>query len=501
MSLNALLHNEANNISNPNNGFEPFMLSFCPSATTPEKQERAAFGWKKPYTLKNEEQFLSLITSIPYAQTIFRPYDEIPEDVLQKGGGYKKSTQRSSRNAIGITDTMIIDVDSGLSIKEASDRLDQFGARYCIVSTKSHTLKESDRFRVFVFLSWEKNPKFAENGIAFDESEAAIKKNQMIEIKFLKIEIAKALGFFFEEDTKKDQKLNEVDLGALTDIARKFMPSPPVGDPRHYFHARWDLPKLDISRFTENVRKRTKEYLLEERNKEHLTAIRFQSDTSLAEKMAENPSWKIVYDKRGLYSTNPFAIVYHYESEFDPNTRMLSEWTERPRTKRSGHECAIYYNSENGEYTIHDFVTTRHYNLLSFMEDRFPWMNQFEIMLKLQTEFSHEFGGKKLIYDNPYYYLGKCTELFMDESITSMEQFGDRLKEECGVIDISMKNNKMIIKKGNGYSAFFYKTDDKQRVDGFLTNHESYKNFLRLSTQFLNRITTIQQNKNSYSKI
>lgn len=486
---------EFNNIVAVTSSFEPFLLSVCPTANTPEKQERAAFGWKPPYTITSEKNFINFITSRPYSSSIFRAYDDIPDDVQGEDGKMKKSTQRSTRNVIGTTDIIILDVDDGLSIEEARKKLDKVGTRYAIASTKSHTLKKNDRFRIFIFLDFKKVPTFHTKGLIFKTEQDAArpssnsklgkpdKKKQISEIACLKICVAQSFGFKLKADPKDTE---DIDTGALLDISRKFIPSPTPEKDNFVFHARWDLPRLDIEQFLPAVRQMVKERSDKEKERAKIISAKFEGSKDIQTSMMENPSWKNIYDTAAVFAMNPFPIVYHYECSADPSTRLLNGFTEHPRIKRSGHEYATYFNP-TGEYTIHDFVVARHYNLMSYLKEFFPGASTFDIMLKIQNEFKHELDGQKLIHQNPYFYLAKLSEILDKNEIKSEDELSDLVIYSKIAKKIIPKADAIIIEQLNGYASIFKISDDPKEVGTIYSRSDILLSFKKKWNQFVKR--------------
>lgn len=415
----------------------------------------ASNGYDEPVAIdmEDKEAFFEAITKHVYSTSFFRKVYEI-EKKQRPDGTLIRSNQRSSENCLGVLPMSIFDIDSGMTIAEAKEKMDRSGFAYCIVTTKSHGLKEEDRFRVFVPLTHEAKPGFELNGIEFMQDDRSIKMKQIREYWFIQKEIANKLGL-----------LEHCDPSPLGDVARKFMPSPPVGAPTHVSYYEMDRPKFELSAVLKDamLAKKTADDEVALRRAERIQ--KFGEGKTMQEKMVSNPELQIIYDRDYVFMTDPLEIIVKFETNDGNHVRLINPQSLNPRVKVPSHEYAIWAPAGLDGYVIRDFVAEETMNLLSYLRNKFPDEDEFSRLAKIKKDFPDLFP-ESLIYDNPYYYLTSLTKAIRDATETSADwaKVKGWLNEHKIARSIYCKDGMMTVYKNNGFRVEFPIVDTPERA-------------------------------------
>ncbi|MDD4969747.1 MAG: hypothetical protein PHT07_10010 [Paludibacter sp.] len=410
---------------------------------TNDRLWKASNGYDNIEIIQDEKDFLKMISRHVYATAIFEKRENIKEQE-NRDGTISRPSQRSLKHIVGVLPLAIFDIDEGLSINDAKILLDSKGYSYSIVTTKSHGLgsETSDRFRVFVPLSFgEKFKNFETEGLRF-EKEECIRQMQLKEWGFFVVEVARSLGL-----------LEYCDPSALKDAARKYMPSPPVGSENHVSVIDFNkdaFPLQSVIASAKMAKETAEKEALEHRQR---LIEKYCSNKDIQKNAQDNPDWKQIYDTDIVLMTDPAEIIYQYEAEGSEHVRTINFGSSNPRIKVSGHEYAVWQPSGGEGFIITDFVSEEKTNLLGYMRNKFPSMSLAERLFKLKTDFKELFGTG-LIMDNPYYYLKQFT-IALSENNGDFQKANEKL--QVGKIAQSMKieQGKLMVTKMNGYSLWF----------------------------------------------
>jgi hypothetical protein len=442
---------------------------------TQDKLWKAPNGYAAPISIKSPELFLDLISKHAYSTSTFEDVFNIKE-VKQADGTLKRGNQRTVENCTGFLPMSIFDIDDGLSIKDAKQLLENSGVSYSIVSTKSHGVKENDRFRIFIPLSFESLPKvFSEDGFKFATDNPGGKARRILEYKFIQIEIANALGI-----------LPHCDPSPLGDVARKFMPSPPQGAWNHVSHCEFNKPHFKLANILGAAKEAYEAYEEEQAKRRSERISRYGESKSLQQYAYDNSERRYIYDRDYIFMTDPLDVLYKYESDDGGFAKIINPSSQNPRVKVHGHEYSIWLPKSSDGFIIKDFVSGESTNLLGYMKHKFPNLDEFQRITKLKKDFPALFK-KDLVYENPYYYLKELTA-----SIRSCATNGGDwqavkkdIQERKIANSIFCKDGKMSVNKLNGF-RLEYSIEEAPKGVGIDKKSDIFKAYARGVYQLVN---------------
>jgi len=445
---------------------KPLQISYCPSAITEYQKNTATMGWKKTSILSLHD-FRDLATSgAPYSQFYFRDELELPM-IVDKHKKRRKESQRLITNVIGIAPVAIFDIDDGMRISEAEEKLNKSNIDYVIITTKSHGKEKAngeDRFRVFVPLQLSKVPSFSENGILLSDKDRD-RIIQTKELKYLYQNIAKELNIF-----------ENCDPSALVDIARKYMPSP--NNAKFIVQDTGNSFKMDSAAAL--AVKQAKEEM--EIKKARLETSRENKQSLLSYDGLKKNKYKSYVDLGLLYSLDLAEIIYYYETKDEGSepTRFYTE-TSYVYVHNKSHKYSIIFNGgDKGEYVFKDFKTGEAGNIVTYMREKLGCdASLFEIASILKNDFKGDLKGLDLIKTNPAYYIEPFRELLKSDDFLSFSNLKNNYCEKMDVKSVSItKKGTFVVEKNNGYKEFLkidetIKKDFKKELDNFFKKKDN----------------------------
>lgn len=377
-----------------------------------------------PRTFKSIDDLRDKLTSIPYSSSLFTSMDEIkklPDIVSAKDGKTRKATQRSTQNVEQLFPVLILDIDDGLSIDGACDILDKAGVGYLLLSSKSHQIEKhglvADRFRILIPLESERHKEY--NGVGFEvNGDKKIRKMRVEQYKMLIIELTRHLGL-----------LDYTDPSALTDVARKYMPSPKDC----VFINHLDRDALIIDRFVPIAVSAYRDMEAEKKRKaaeRKLIAEKYQS-TTLDEKMREASYWPQVIDAAKINALDLTPVLYYYESKKSETSVRTDGNYEYVRNEDK--KYSIIFNEDEGHYVWHDFKSGQSGNIYTYFRDELGITGMKEIA----EELNENFPEAELFVDNPYFYIKK-----LEQIICKPKSYGEKVLLSLGAKEISVPDSR-----------------------------------------------------------
>lgn len=417
--------------------FKPFKISICPRAKTPEQMNTAPFGWET-IEVNSFEDIKKFATVMPYSSSEFKAYNNLP--MVEKDGKKTKDTQRKQKNVIGLHPLAIFDIDDGLSMKDTKKILDEKNLQYMMLTTKSHGTEKAagaDRFRLFIPLAYAKKINFHNEGIELP-TKARDRAFVDIQLKFFYSEIAKELGI-----------VEFVDPSPLSDIARKYVPSPSNAEfIVNNYGKQFDITNAGKSSF------KLAEETINELHRKREVAKKIKEKSNTYEYHKERKNFSNYIDFSVLYSLDIGEVIRHFETENGETTRYYQEGN-YTYVHNETHKFSIMFDEAKGEYVYHDFKSGESGNILSYMRGLIPYISNFDIAVMMQQEFKKELLNAKIIKKNPAYYIEPLLEkLKKHDHYSSMQELKKEYLQEVGLKDMSItKKAKLFTVDNKNYTA------------------------------------------------